>query len=224
MYCTIIMGSLSAVPPQSSVREDLITWLFFTIVLPITPLLLSYTALIVFVKRNTQWKEFMGLIKDSELFFLNTTLAATSLNKLQTLPYPNHATSFIQIPLWTILLFSTFCFGLTIHNKLDQASLNLRISLLSLQHRLNMHITSQKGNIRNMELELTEINNQLADLQTIAKTTVALLKHAKNPVQNPSRPNLTGARERVWGVTIITILFTIIVCILSYAVYLYGGS
>jgi hypothetical protein len=97
-------------------------------------LLLSYTALIIFAKRNIQWKEFVDLIKDGELFFFTTTLAATSLNKLQALPQLASTTSSIQIPLWGILLLSTFCFGLTVHNKLDQAPLNLRVSLLSLQY------------------------------------------------------------------------------------------
>lgn len=75
-----------------------------------------------------------------------------------------------------------------------------------------------------METELAEVTNQLAELQTIATKTGTLLKHAKNPLQNPSRPNLKGTRERVWGITIIAIVFTIAVCILSYQFYLYEGS
>lgn len=224
MYYTIIMGSLRAVPPQPSIGEDLITWLFFTIVLPLTPLLLSYTILIIFVTRNTQWKEFVDLIKDGELFFFTTTLAATSLNKLRALPQSTSTTSFIQVSLWVILLFSASCFGLIVHNRLDKASLNLKAGLLSLQYRLNRYISRQRGNIGKMEVELVEITNQLADLQTMVTKTRALLKHAKNPLQNPSRPSLTGMRERVWGVTILAILCTIAVCILSYRVYLYGGS
>jgi hypothetical protein len=224
MCYAIITGSLSTVLPQPSAREDLLTWFFFTIVLPITPLLFSYIALIIFVKRNTQWKEFVDLIKDGQLFFFTTTLAAISLNKLQPLSHITSTTSFIQISLWGILLFSTYCFGLTIYNKLDQASLNLRVSLLSIQYRLNRYISSQTGNIGNMETELAEVTNQLADLQTMATKTDSLLKHAKNPLQNPSRPDLKGSRERVWGITILAIFSTILVCILSYRVYFYGGS
>jgi hypothetical protein len=224
MYYTIIIGSLSAVTPLSNASEDLITWLFFTIVLPLTPLLLSYTALIIFVRRNTHWKEFVDLVKNGELFFFTTALAATSLNKLHELPPSISIPSLVQIALWAMLLLSTYCFGLTVHNKLDQTPLNLRVSLSSIQYRLNRHISRQTGNIGNMESELREITNQLADLQTMATKTGALLKHAKNPLQNPSRPNLTGTRERVWGITSIAIFFTILVCLLSYEVYLYGGS
>lgn len=75
-----------------------------------------------------------------------------------------------------------------------------------------------------METELAEVTNQLANLQATATKTKTLLKHAKNPVQNPHRPDLTGAKERVWEVAIASIFCATLVCILTYQVYLYGGS
>jgi len=228
MY-SVIMGSLSTVPAQPSTREDFFVWLSFTILLPLAPLFASYVTLIIFVKRNTQWKDFVDLIKDGSLFFFTTALAASSLNRLKALPQLTSTTSWFEAPLWIFLVFSIICFILTVRDKLDQVSLNLRVSLLNMQYHLDTYSDPQKSKrpklLNTVEKDLKDVTKELTVLQEMATNINDQLSFHKTPsLTNPPSPKQDGRRERIWGAAITAILSAIVVCIISCTIYLNGGS
>ena len=97
--------------------ESSIRWFFFNVVLALLPLLLNLM-LIQVGSIKTNWSE---LLKDGELFFFSTTIAASSIGALlfqnPSSPVLASVTSYF---LMVILMISTGMFALSSFLKLKQ--------------------------------------------------------------------------------------------------------
>lgn len=97
--------------------ESSIRWFFFNVFFALLPLLLNLLLILV-GSIKTNWSE---LLKDGELFFFSTTIAASSIGTLLFQSPPNLIIALItSYILMAILTISTGMFALSSFLKLKQ--------------------------------------------------------------------------------------------------------
>lgn len=114
-----VLGAQNQSIPQNwdASVEASIKWFFFNIVLALLPLLLNLM-LIKVGSVKTNWSE---LLKDGELFFFSTTIAASSIGTLLFQePSSPIIASLVSYFLMVILMISTGMFALSSFLKLKQ--------------------------------------------------------------------------------------------------------
>jgi len=114
----LAVGQVSpSVQPWDASIQASIKWLFFNVVLALLPLLLN----LILVKIGNVTTDRAELLKDGELFFFSTTIAAASIG---TLLFQNPSNplvaSVVSYFLMTIIMISTGLFALSSFLKLKK--------------------------------------------------------------------------------------------------------
>ncbi|MBD1853000.1 hypothetical protein H6F87_23945 [Cyanobacteria bacterium FACHB-502] len=115
-FIYIAQGSSSTLTLDASAQAS-IKWLFFNVILALLPLLLN----LILVKIGKVTTDRAELLKDGELFFFSTTIAASSVGSLlfQSPSNPIFA-SIVSYLLMTIIMISTGLFALSSFLKLKK--------------------------------------------------------------------------------------------------------
>lgn len=243
MYYVLTMDKLNAFSsPRVFDWIGFLTWFSLNIVLSLMPLIFGFALLAFIVKWQVKGRHYLNLLKDGQLSFFSTTLAATLISRLLTvlpllLKDPTKSTKvsgaiFLIVALLIILIIATLFFGESMTSAFESSPDDAIMLLQSLQFRLNRLM--DKCQTKRIAIPTVKQDKMVDELSNIKSNQLKKMesqcnfaKSFANDIEQQlgGQPKMhDGMRDNAWGQASISIVLAIAVIGLAAFVFnSYGG-